>query len=166
MPSSSSFCAMMSLSSTEKETASPCVPSRRVVSKVKIFIKTNIRRRNRLPNLGFRRYSYFFLLLEERHHGTKLAAHFFDGLVFGRFAHGEELVASRLVLFDPLPRKLARLNLGENLLHFLTRLIVHDARSASVIAIFGGIGNGVAHVAEAALLNQVDDQLQLVEALE
>src|SRR5579871_2102334 len=40
MPSSSSFCAMMSLSSTEKEMDSPCVPSRRVVSKVEIFIST------------------------------------------------------------------------------------------------------------------------------
>src|ERR1022692_3701775 len=37
MPNSSSFCAMSSLSSTEKETDSPWVPSRRVVSKVKIF---------------------------------------------------------------------------------------------------------------------------------
>src|SRR5579859_2911810 len=38
MPNSSSLAAINNLSSTENETASPCVPSRNVVSKVKIFI--------------------------------------------------------------------------------------------------------------------------------
>src|SRR5438105_10086250 len=99
MPSSSSFCAMTSLSSTENETDSPCVPSRSVVSKVKIFMASNLGRRNRLPHLL--RYTYFFLLLEERHHGAQFAADALDELVARFFAHVQKLLTARLVLVDP-----------------------------------------------------------------
>src|SRR5580700_3895574 len=70
-----------------------------------------------------------FLLLEEGHHFTQFPAHFFDGLIARFFAHGEKLVAPGLVLRDPLPGKLARLNLRQNLLHFGARLLVDDART-------------------------------------
>src|SRR5205823_2192051 len=154
MPSSSSFCAMISLSSTEKEMDSPCVPSRRVVSKVKIFIF--------LPY----RYPDLFLLLEERHHFAQLAAHGLDGLGLRGGAHGEEVLAPGLVLFNPLPGEFARLNLRQNLSHFGARLLVDHARAARVVAVFRGVRNRIAHVAEAAFINQVDNQLQLVQALE
>src|SRR5215831_16298053 len=100
MPSSSSFWAMTSLSSTEKEMDSPWVPSRSVVSKVEIFIislgrgdaetRRKTRRKPALCSLrlpprlcvsasSFLAYGYtdFFLLFEERHHFAELAAHGF-----------------------------------------------------------------------------------------
>src|SRR5215469_15261189 len=113
MPSSSSFCAMISLSSTEKETDSPCVPSRRVVSNVKIFIGL------RLGRFGYLvlRYACLFFLLQERHHRTQFRAHLLDRLIAGLVAHGQELLAAGLVLFDPLAGEFPRLDLGEDLLH-------------------------------------------------
>src|ERR1700730_834610 len=98
MPSSSSFCAMMSLSSTEKEMDSPCVPSRRVVSNVKIFISTSEAAGTEayppdLPNW----HSDFFFLFEEGHHLAQAAAHHFDRLVARGLAHGQKLSTARLV---------------------------------------------------------------------
>src|SRR5690242_21162317 len=113
MPISSSFCVMTSLSSTEKEMDSPCVPSRRVVSKVKIFMRTPYPRLDTLCH----RDSYFFLLFQKRHHLAQFLADFFDRLVLGGLAHREKLLAAGLVLFDPLPREFAGLDLGQNLLH-------------------------------------------------
>src|SRR6516162_58981 len=99
MPSSSSFCAMISLSSTEKETASPCVPSRRVVSNVKIFIMHHAPEcRKSGPRLLLRgqrrvlRYPRFLLLFKERHHLAQFAAHLFDLQVAPGLAHLEKLL--------------------------------------------------------------------------
>jgi hypothetical protein len=162
------FCAMLSLSSTEKETDSPCVPSRRVVSNVKIFMCY----RRRCYSVGTPASFFFF------RNGTPASFFFlrngiisrssprFDGLMAGRFAHGQEVLAAGLVLFDPLLGEFAGLDLGEDLLHFGARLLVDDARAARVVAVLGGVRNREAHVGEAAFLNQVDDQLQLVQALE
>src|SRR6266576_1606535 len=110
MPSSSSFCAMISLSSTEKLMDSPCVPSRRVVSKVKIFITAAFKTKTqaRRPALRYR-YPYFLFLFQERHHFAQLAADGFDLIVLRGLPHGEELLAPALVVVDPLPRELARL---------------------------------------------------------
>ena len=41
-----------------------------------------------------------------------------------------------------------------------------DPRAARVVAVLGGVGDRVAHPRQAALVHQVDDQLQLVQALE
>ena len=67
---------------------------------------------------------------------------------------------------DPLLGEFAGLDFGQDLLHFLAGLGVDDARAAGVIAVFGGVGNREAHVAEAAFIDQVDDQLELVQAFE
>ncbi len=42
------------------------------------------------------------------------------------------------------------------------RLLVHDAGSARVIAEFRCIGNRISHVAEAAPVNKIDNQLQFM----
>ena len=41
-----------------------------------------------------------------------------------------------------------------------------DPGAGHVIAVFGGIGDRVAHVGDAAFIDQIDDQLDLVAALE
>ena len=51
-------------------------------------------------------------------------------------------------------------------LHFGAGLIVDDARAAGVVAVFGGVADAVAHVAEAAFLDEVHDEFEFVEALE
>jgi hypothetical protein len=45
-------------------------------------------------------------------------------------------------------------------------LIGNDPRPAGQIAVFSGVGNTVSHVAQAALIHQIDDQLDLVHTLE
>src|SRR5215469_1739691 len=129
---------MTSLSSTENEMDSPWVPSRRVVSKVKIFINKNGQAWR--PTLLYWHPGCLFLL-EERHHLTEASAHDFDRLIARLFPHGQELAAAALVLVNPLARKLAGLDLRKNLLHLLAGLLIHDARPARVIAIFRGVRN-------------------------
>src|ERR1019366_3297511 len=156
---------MMSLSSTENEMDSPCVPSRRVVSKVSIFIGAL---KGQAGGLSYLRYgdANFLFLFEEGHHVAQALADGLDLVGLSGFAHGEELVAAGLVLGDPLPGKFAGLDFGEDLFHFGARLLVHDARAAGVVAVFGGVADTVAHVAEAAFLNEVDDEFEFVETLE
>src|ERR1700730_10406925 len=137
---------MSTLSSAEKLTFSPCVPSRSVVSKVKTRIK-----------LGCGRYPDLFLLFQERHHLAKLRNHFVDGLVFLALAHREELRASGFVFSQPLFSEIAGLNFRQNLLHFGTRLLIDDPWSARIIAVLRRIGNRIAHVAEAAFINKIDN---------
>ena len=75
----------------------------------------------------------------------------------------------RPALFSPIhcfTGKLTRLNFGEDFLHLLARLGIDDARAAGVIAVFGCVGNRETHVAEAAFIDEVDDQLELVQTFE
>src|ERR1035437_2464002 len=162
---------MTILSSTEKEMDSPCVPSRRVVSKVWIFIGIHTRKRlaggSACPTRRLRdRDANFFFLFEERHHVAEALADGFDLVGLGGSAHGEEFVAAGFVLVDPLFGEFAGLDFGEDLLHFGASLSVDDARAAGVVAVFGGVADAVAHVAEAAFLDEVHDEFEFVEALE
>src|ERR1700681_188133 len=118
MPSSSSFCAMISLSSTENETASPCVPSRSVVSNVWMRMELLGDRRGLL----LLRYAFLLLLFQERHHLPEFFAHALDRLLARCLAHGQELVTASLVFLNPLAGELAGLNLGQDLLHLLACL--------------------------------------------
>ena len=77
-----------------------------------------------------------------------------------------ELRPAGLVLGHPALRVLAALDLVEHPLHLLLRLLGHDARARRVVAVLGGVAHRVAHVVEPAAVHQVDDQLQLVHALE
>ena len=78
------------------------------------------------------------------------------------------LKAGALALFSRIHSraKLAVLDLGQNLLHLGLGLVGDDPRAAGVVAVFGRVRDAVAHVVQAALVDQVDDQLHLVDALE
>src|ERR1039457_4951868 len=78
------------------------------------------------------RYAGFLFLFEEGHHFAQLAADLLDGLIAGRFAHGEEFVAAGLVLIDPLARELAGLHFGQDLLHLRAHVRIDDAWAAGV----------------------------------
>src|SRR5260370_417651 len=104
--------------------------------------------------------------LKEWHHGTQFRAELLDGVLLLALTRGEEVGAALFIFFDPGFRKAAVADLRKDLAHFFSRLLGDDARSSGIITLFGSITDGVAHVAEATTVNQVDDQLELMEAFE
>ena len=70
------------------------------------------------------------------------------------------------VLLNPLGSEGAVLDLAQDLLHLLAGLLGDDALAGAVVAVLSGIGDGVTHLGKAALVDQVNDQLHLVNALE
>src|SRR5713101_5970262 len=81
-------------------------------------------------------------------------------------ARGQEVGATLFIFFDPSLGKTAVANLREDLAHLFPRLLGDDARPGGIIALFRRIADGVTHVAEAAAVNQVHDELELVHAFE
>src|SRR5581483_3775643 len=75
-----------------------------------------------------------------------------------------ELRATRLVVGEQLPRERATAHLLEDLAHPLLRAVVDEARAARKVAVLGDVRHGVPHVLVPALVEEVDDELQLVEA--
>ena len=69
------------------------------------------------------------------------------------------------VLLDPLLGELAVLDFLEDLAHLFLGLVVDDARAAREVAVLGRVGDELVHLGEAAFVQQVDDELQLVQAL-
>src|SRR5258708_15618352 len=78
----------------------------------------------------------------------------------------QEVGAALFIFFDPRLGETAVANLREDLAHLVPRLLGDDARPGGVITLFGGVADGIAHVAEAAAVNQVHDELELVHAFE
>ena len=78
------------------------------------------------------------------------------------------LKTGRLALFSRIHSRAnwPGLDLLEDLPHLGAGLLVDDPGAAGVVAELGGVRDAVPHVVEAALIHQVDDQLQLVQALE
>src|SRR5260370_26313993 len=81
-------------------------------------------------------------------------------------ARAEEIGAALFVFFNPFFGEAAVANLRENFAHFLARFLGDDSRSGGIVALLGGVAHGIAHIAEAAAINQIDDVFQFVEALE
>src|SRR5438270_13892995 len=103
---------------------------------------------------------------DPRHHGPKLGADLLD-LVFLRLtAVFVEVGAAVLVLGDPFIGEAAVLDLVEDAAHLGLGLLVDDARPARVVAVLGRVGDREVHARDAVLVHEVDDQLQLVQALE
>src|SRR6266511_3465201 len=68
-------------------------------------------------------------------------------------------------LCDPLTCERAVTDRGKCGAHVVAHVLVDDPRSDRVRAVLGGVGDRVVHALDAALPDQVDDQLQLVQAL-
>ena len=66
---------------------------------------------------------------------------------------------------DPLAGELARLDVGEDALHLRPDVVVDDPLPARVVAELGGVRDRVAHAGEPVLVHEIDDELQLVQAL-
>src|ERR1700739_2463707 len=86
-------------------------------------------------------------------------------LLFG-LALGEEVYAAVIVFLDPLLGEAAVFDFGEQLLHCFAGFIGDDTRPRSIVAVFGGIADGVTHVTEAAAIDQIDDEFEFVQTFE
>src|SRR5205085_676396 len=81
--------------------------------------------------------------------------------------HSDPLTSGpALVLGDPLLGELAAGDLVEDRLHLFFDGLVDDPGAAGEVAVLSGVGDREAHAGDAVLVHEVDDQLQLVEALE
>ncbi|SJM35764.1 conserved hypothetical protein [Mesorhizobium delmotii] len=70
------------------------------------------------------------------------------------------------VFLHPFRGELAGLDILQHALHLGLGVGGDDARTRDIFAPFGGVRDRVVHVGDAALIDQVDDQLDLVQALE
>ncbi len=57
-------------------------------------------------------------------------------------------------------------DVAQDLLHLRPNARVDDPRADRVVAVLGGVGDGVPHVRQPALVDEVDDELHLVHTLE
>ncbi len=105
-------------------------------------------------------------LLDPRHHGAQLLADLLDRVRGALGAHGLERGLVDPVLQHPVLHELAGLDVVEDPLHLGARLVGDHARPRHVLAVLGGVRHRVVHGRDAALVDQVDDQLHLVHALE
>ena len=71
-----------------------------------------------------------------------------------------------LVLEDEALCVFAGLNILQALAHCVLGVFGHDARAGHVLTVFGVVRDRVVHVRDAAFVDQVDDQLQLMQTLE
>ena len=80
--------------------------------------------------------------------------------------HCREVRPPSLVFQDPLSGPLAVLDCLKDLPHYPLRVLIDDFWAGSVVAIFGGVAHRIAHRGETPLVDQVDYELKLIEALE
>src|SRR5919204_499075 len=98
---------------------------------------------------------------------AQLLAHALDrrGPLLALLAELGEAWPSGLVVGEQLPGEGAAADLLEDTAQRLADPVVDDTRATRKVAVLGDVRDGVAHVLEPALIEQVDDQLELVEAL-
>src|SRR5438477_9161281 len=104
--------------------------------------------------------------LEKRHHGAQARTELLDGILLFGFALGEKILAAIFVFLDPFFGEAAVANLRQEFFHFIASLLGHDARACGVVTVLRGIADGVAHVAEAAAIDEIYDKFEFVEAFE
>src|SRR3954454_4022646 len=137
-----------------------CSPSRRVVSK----IRTRFLSRTTPGSLISARH--LLLGLQPGHHLAQLPSHLLELGRLRVLPKSEELRETGLGLGDPLLREGTVLDLRQDLLHLLARVRVDHPRAALVVAPLRRVRDAVAHPGQAALVDQVDDQLELVHTFE
>src|SRR5713101_410447 len=105
------------------------------------------------------------IFLQPRHHAAQVRSDRFDLMTLLSLAQGGEILAPSLVLVDPFARKRAGLNVGKNLLHRSASFVTHNFRSTGQVAILSCVRDRVAHPVQAALVNEIDNQLHFMNAL-
>src|SRR3954464_8264762 len=106
------------------------------------------------------------VLLDPRHHLAQPRADLLDRQLRGHAPARQQHRRPGTVLEDELLGVFARLDAVQDLLHALARALVDHLGAGNVFAVFGVVRDRVVHRADAALVHQVDDELQLMQALE
>ena len=100
------------------------------------------------------------------HQFAEFPADDFDWVILVLFAEGLEVLAAGFGFVDPFFGERAVLYFLQDPLHLLFGFGGDDTGATGVVAVLGGVGDAVAHVVEAALVKEVDDELELVHAFE
>ena len=79
---------------------------------------------------------------------------------------GFERRCTSAILENPIARELSTLDFVQDLLHRRPSFLGDDAWTTRVVTVLSRVANAVPHVVQTALIEQVDDQLQFVHALE
>src|SRR2546422_592073 len=103
---------------------------------------------------------------EPGHHPAELPAGLLARLLLLLRARRVQVRRAVAVLGDPAFGVRAVLDVLQDIAHLLAHARVDDPRADRVVAVLGGVAHRVAHVAEAAFIDEVDDELHLVHALE
>src|SRR5215217_2882893 len=146
-----------------------CSPSRSVVSKMRTASSigtTPGTPTSELPPFSLIARDRLLLGFQPRHHLAQTPSHVLEPSRPRLAAKSLELREAGVGLGDPFLGELSALDLVQDPAHLLARRVVHHARPARVVTVFGGVADRVPHPAHAALVHEVDDQLELVEALE
>src|SRR5438045_2261872 len=106
------------------------------------------------------------VLANPGHHFAQARADLLDRQLRGHAPLAEQPGRAGAVLEHELLRVLAVLDAVQRLLHALTHAGVDDFRPGDVLAVLGIVRDRVVHRADAALVHEIDDQLQLVQAFE
>ena len=104
--------------------------------------------------------------LDPAHGGTKFFADLLDRVLSFRLADGVEVFVPTGVFGGPFLGELAVLDILQLGNHALLDGGVDDLRADGDVAVFRGLGDRESHPGDALLVHQVDDELELVKALE
>src|ERR1041385_3540382 len=118
------------------------------------------------PSSGVRALLHGALLFHPRHHCAEAAPHFFDGVIGALLLELLEAGLTGLVFRHPFVGEFPASDLVPHAAHRLLRFRGDDARASREVTVLGGIADRVAHVADAALVDEIDDELELVTAFE
>src|SRR5689334_25387787 len=75
------------------------------------------------------------------HHGAQLGPDLLDRMLGRTPAHGLEARLTGIAFLHPVAGETAGLDIVQDLLHLLLRLIGDDAWAAGVVAVFSGVGD-------------------------
>src|SRR5579875_250600 len=87
-------------------------------------------------------------------------------MLLGFLAQAAEVRHPGPIFADPFLGEFARLDVGQDFLHRLARGRSHHPLAARHVAVLASVADRVPHVGDAAFVDQVDDQLDLVQAFE
>jgi len=105
-------------------------------------------------------------LLDPRHQAAEAGAGLLDRVLLAVLEQLVELLVAGLGLLDPFLGELAGLDVLERLLHADLHRLVDDGRADFHVAPLGGLGDGETHAGDAGFVHEIDDELQLMQALE
>ena len=110
--------------------------------------------------------SFDVALLQPGHQAAKTSADLLNRMLLTGLAEDIEVFATTLGFGDPAFGELAALDVLERFFHALLDRGIDDGRAGRDVAVLGGLGDRETHPGDAGLVDQIDGELEFVEALE